>query len=361
MFRLFLLIQLSAASGFVGLANDSTIARPEQSAHGTVVDATFVSEILRDNRIGLDPARHGKVYLPPSYAISTRRYPVVYFCHNFFWSPGQTFADGNMQRLLETGFAAGTVPEFIMVVADYTSPTTGSFYENSPTSGRWLDYTVDEVVPFIDRTYRTIPHRDSRAVVGDFFGGRGALILAMKHADVFGSSYALHPVAVGGGDLPMEALGIDWHNIHAANSFADIRPGGRERIFLTISQGFLPNPDRPPFYCDWPVELRNGEPALAPENLRRLQRGFHLEEQLEAAADSLRSLRGLALDWGRFDPTQAHVVSSRRFSRMLTDLGIPHAAEEYAGGPGDQTWTEDGRFATRVLPFLARHLAGSEP
>jgi hypothetical protein len=40
-------------------------------------------------------------------------------------------------------------------------------------------------------------------------------------------------------------------------------------------------------------------------------------------------MRGLALDWGRFDPTQAHVVSNRQFSRLLEDLAVEHEAEEY--------------------------------
>ena len=71
-------------------------------------------------------------------------------------------------------------------------------------------------------------------------------------------------------------------------------------------------------------------------------------------------MRGLAFDWGRFDTTQAHVTSNRMFSRKLEDLGIEHEAEEYRGDPWNRTWTEDGRFAERVLPFLGRHLATAE-
>ena len=131
-------------------------------------------------------------------------------------------------------------------------------------------------------------------------------------------------------------------------------------MFTAISQAFLPNPDRPPFYCDFPVEMKDGEAVLHPDNAHRMQRNFLLEQQLGACAANLRSLRGLALDWGRFDATHAHVMANRRFSRQLADLGVDHEAEEYAGGPWDRTWTPDGRFATRVLPFLARHLVSAE-
>ena len=329
---------------------------------GTIETLHATSQILQDNRIGVSPERDHRVYLPPSYVTSpARRYPVVYFCHSSFWSPAQAVADGNLQHQLEAGFARGDTAEFILVIGDYTGPTTGSLYENSTTSGRWLDYTAEELVPLIDRTFRTLPRRESRALTGDFWGGRGALVLAMRHADVFGSAYALHPVATGSGNLPVDRLDIDWPAVHAASDWDTLPGDGRSRIFTAISQAFLPNPDRRPFYCDFPVELAaDGTPKLAPANNQRMTREFLLDGWLDTHAEALRSLRGLALDWGRFDPTQAHVSSNRRFSKMLASLGVPHEAEEHAGGIWDRMWTDDGRFATRVLPFLGRHLAGAD-
>jgi hypothetical protein len=92
----------------------------------TVVDETLVSTVLRDNRIGLDPARAIKVLLPAGYAKSGQRYPVVYFLHNAWYGPTRMIEDGRAQRLIERAFANRAVSEFIFVVADYTGPTTGS-------------------------------------------------------------------------------------------------------------------------------------------------------------------------------------------------------------------------------------------
>src|SRR3989337_3155308 len=124
--------------------------------HGSVVTERFVSEVLRETRTGLDSDRSIKIYLPPSYSRSHRSYPVVYYCHSIFQNPEQLLADGNLIKLLERGFANGIVKEFIFVVGDYTSPTTGSLYENSRATGRWLDYTVQELVPFVDRKFRQL-------------------------------------------------------------------------------------------------------------------------------------------------------------------------------------------------------------
>jgi S-formylglutathione hydrolase FrmB len=340
----------------------STMARAQNGAppRGTVVDEPFVSTVLRDNRIGVRPERAIKVYLPPGYAKSARRYPVVYFLHNAWWSPRQTFEDGRMQRLLERGFANGIVREFIFVAADFTGPTTGSLYENSPVSGRWLDYTVDEVVPLIDRKYRTLARRESRAVVGDFFGGRGALKLAMVKADVFSVAYALHPVAAGSGDLPWSSTEIDWPRIYAAKSFAELGGGGRTQIFWAIHQAFAPNPANPPCFCDFYFDMKDGQPRYNPDRVQAMQTAFLLDATLPESAAALRTMRGLAFDWGRFDTTLAHVISNRQLSRLMEDLGVEHEAEEYRGDPFNRTWTDDGRFAARVLPFLEKHLARAE-
>jgi S-formylglutathione hydrolase FrmB len=323
----------------------------------TLVEEPFVSTVLHDNRIGLNPERAIKVFLPPSYAQSTRRYPVVYFLHNAWWGPKQMVEDGRAQKLIERGFADGVVKEFIFVVADYTGPTTGSLYENSPVSGRWIDYTVDEVVPLIDGKYRTLARRESRAVVGDFFGGRGALKLAMTKADVFSVAYAMHPVATGTGDVPWSGLEIDWPRMHAAKSFEELGGLGRSQIFWAIHQAFAPNVEKGPCFCEFYTEMKDGRPTYRPDRVLAMQRAFLLDDALPVTAAALRSLRGLAFDWGRFDTTQAHVASNRQFSRKLEDLGVEHEAEEYRGDPFNKTWTEDGRFATRVLPFLWRHLA----
>ena len=165
--------------------------------HGTVVTEHIVSEKLRDTKTGLDPNRIVKIYLPPGYGESSKSYPVIYYFHSLNWTPEKMFADGNLVRLMERGFAKGVVREFILVAADYRSPTLGSWFENSTTTGHWLDFTVEELVPFVDRHFRTIRHRDSRGLAGDFVGGYGALKFAMLYPDLFSVVYAMHPVGTG--------------------------------------------------------------------------------------------------------------------------------------------------------------------
>lgn len=337
-----------------------SINDPEKTIrHGALLSENLTSTILKENRTGLSPNRNIKVFLPPGYDTSQKSYPVVYYCHNIFWSAEKLFEDGRLVSLIELGFANGVVKEFIFVAADYSTPTTGSVYENSPVTGRWLDFTVKELVPFIDSKFRTIKSRDSRAVIGDMMGGRGALKLAMVNADIFSIVYALNPVAAGTGDIPWPYVSLDWKAIHKAKSFADITDG-RTRLFVTFNQAFLPNLNRPPFYCDFFMEMENGEPKLNVANAMKMEGAFLLDETLKESEKNLRLMRGIAFDWGRFDETRAHVESNRDFSRKLQDLGIEHEAEEYAGNPYDKNWIANGRFFSRVLPFLNRYLVFKE-
>ena len=62
----------------------------------------------------------------------------------------------------------------------------GSQYINSTATGNYEDYLTQEIVPFIDEHFRTIPNKDSRAAMGKSSGGYGALIMALRHADLFG-------------------------------------------------------------------------------------------------------------------------------------------------------------------------------
>ncbi len=262
-----------------------------------------------------------------------------------------------MVPLIERAWASGVVKDFILVAADYSTATTGSIYENSPVSGRWLDFTTNELVPFIDSQFRTIPNRNSRAIAGDFFGGRGALKLAMIHPGIFSVVYALHPVGTGMGLLPWISLdGIDYKKMIEAKSPADLNGTGRTPIFLAICQAFLPNLSRPPLYCDFLYELQNDVPVMNSTNIQKAKAGFHLEESINEAADNLKTMWGIAFDWGRFDPNQDHVAANRILSRRLEDLGVEHEAEEYRGDPFNRVWTDDGRFYSRLLPFLAKHL-----
>lgn len=326
---------------------------------GKLVTEQIVSKVLKDNLVGLNETRQVMVYLPAGYDTSRKRYPVVYYFHSITGKASDIMEGSPAVRLLEQSVAVGTAKELIFVVADYSTDRAGSLYENSPITGRWMDFTTQELVPFIDSKFRTLRSASSRAAVGDFMGGRGALKLGMTRADLFGVIYAMHPVATGMGFMPWSALDIDWRKVMALKTKADLdafKPDVRTLIFITISQAFLPNLSRPPLYCDFFMDLQNGELRPNPENMAKAKKGFMLEDNLVESVPNLRRLKALGFDWAAYDGNFDHIFGAQNLSRDLTDIGIPHEAEQYPGTPWNKIWVANGRFATRVIPFLARNL-----
>ena len=333
----------------------STHALSQATEPGTVITKRLASTVLRDNLIGLDTSRSIQVYLPPGYADADRAYPVVYYCHSILTDPEKLFADGQLVNLLDRGFASGVVKD-----SSWSRPTPVL-----PPPGNTTKLPGVRTLARLYRagtgalrgcalSYASFPRQPGGG--GRLCGKAPALKLAITRAEVFSVVYALHPVATGTGRMPWVTLPINWKKIHQAQSLAELGDDVRTRLFVTISQGFLPNLNRPPFYCDFFMEMENDKLTYRPENAQKIKAGFQLEETLDESAVQLRTLRGLAFDWGRFNPIQDHVYANQAFSKQLEDLGVEHEAEEYRGDPWNRTWTDDGRFYTRLLPFLDRHL-----
>jgi enterochelin esterase-like enzyme len=157
----------------------------------------FESQILGNSRTII-------VYLPPDYETqSDRRYPVLYMQdgQNLFdsstafagveWGVDETAQDLITQNKIQP----------VIIVGIYNSPDrTAEFTPFDKTStgadGRGALYgrfIVEEVKPFIDRTYRTIPDRAHTAIGGSSMGGLISLAVAHDHHDIFGSVAVLDP------------------------------------------------------------------------------------------------------------------------------------------------------------------------
>jgi hypothetical protein len=190
-------------------------------------------------------------------------------------------------------------------------------------------------------------------------GGHGAIRLAMKHSDVFGSVYGMHPVGTGSGVRIMDAL-PNWGILASAQSLDDVKKDGYTRIFTGIFQAHLPNPSKPPLFIDLAAHRDSDQLVIDPQLTERLRNSFFLESLIPQYAENLKSLRGFKFDWARSDENFDHVYSNQAYTHKLNEFGIAHQAEEYNGSWGEQTWGRDGRVYTEVLPFFQRHLVFDE-
>ncbi len=127
------------------------------------------------------------VYLPPDYAASTRRYPVVYLLHGYTDNESGWIQFGEVNLAADRAIAAREIPPMIIVM-----PDGGVTWYVNDASGKVLyeDMFIQELIPHIDAAYRTRPAREFRGIAGLSMGGWGTLVHALRHPDLFAACAA---------------------------------------------------------------------------------------------------------------------------------------------------------------------------
>lgn len=243
------------------------------------------------------------VWTPPQYAADPNlRLPVVYWLHG---SGGGESGIAVVAAQFASAIARGVLPPVLVV------------FPNGLANGMWCDshdgsqpvetIVVDELVPHVERTFRTRTTRQDRLLVGFSMGGYGALRLGMRHHERFATM-----VSLGGGPLQPELV---------ATPRAD--EARRLQVLRTVYGG------------DMVVFTRCSPWQLAEEH-----------------RESLRSSR-LLLAVGDADET---LPANRSMHERLATLGIAHAWHELPGvahdprgvltALGDRLWT----FLAESLP-----------
>ncbi len=166
--RLFVLILCLVSSLF----SQSPIARHP----GKVLEnQSFKSELL-------NKTMPYSVYLPPDYDHSRRYYPAVYLLHGLTGSHTDWIQFGEMAHTLDSGIASGQMTPTIVVMPD----AGNSWYINrADGSMPYRDMFLQELIPHIDKTYRTRSQKNARGIAGLSMGGYGALHLAMNFPEYF--------------------------------------------------------------------------------------------------------------------------------------------------------------------------------
>jgi S-formylglutathione hydrolase FrmB len=159
---------------------------------GRIEENTFTSELLRGNPLGDPHERPLPVYLPPGYDDEPdRRYPAVYVIQGYtghvaMWRNRSAFRQP-FPEAADAVFARAEAPLAIVVYVDAWTGYGGSQFVDSPATGRYHSYLCEEVVPWVDARYRTIPGAARRAIMGKSSGGFGAMITPMLRPDLFGA------------------------------------------------------------------------------------------------------------------------------------------------------------------------------
>jgi S-formylglutathione hydrolase FrmB len=181
-------------------------------AVATTAAAEVRSATFRSAALGRDVAY--VVDLPPSYDKGDRAYPVVIALHGLF--EGSAFWERRgLAPILADLRQRGEVPEFLVVAPDGGN----SFFVNGP-DGRYQDLVTQDVLAHVASTYRVMPGRNGRALLGISMGGYAALRIAFQQPDVFRAVATHSAMLLEKPPSPQDGAGR-WHMAAFQKVFGD--------------------------------------------------------------------------------------------------------------------------------------------
>ncbi len=343
------------AAGFILLASYAPSANAQQGGV-THVD-TVVAASLKGNLLGDSYRRAVTVYLPPSYGISRqKRYPVVYLLHGFS-ADHRVFIKGPYQNInirlsMDSLIRAGAVKEMIVVTPNAKNAYDGSFYANSPVTGSWEDFMVDDLLAYIDRRYRTIRSRSGRGITGHSMGGFGAFRIAMRHPEKFSAVYMMsaYGLVIGDSLRSMPATKAWKAALSVAKREDVLKAGFNADLDIALAAVYSPDRSSQPLYVDFPYRLE-GDSLLLVDSVAAKWRNTPMA-MVSPHASALRRL-AIAFDAGTSDGFADIPASVTELDSLLTALRIAHTAEVYEG---THVGGIRARLETKVFPFFSKNL-----
>ncbi len=316
------------------------------------VEKQIISEKLRQSGLSAEESTiRFLVGLPPSYHSSSKKYPVLFVSSGF---------NGNRYTYLWMykhfyDMMEKTDNEMIIVSLDSSGRYGHHTFTNSGVNGPYGDAFACDIVPYIDKHFRTKKSKETRAVWGQSSGGWTALSLLWHHSDVLGHAFSNSPDPLSfrqwwlGDNRNLYSLsdGTERMLIYVPNrlsvSFRDFIAAetitgsfGQYSSFLSV---FSPrDKSRPDFPFKEPFDRKTGQifeevwktweekdlylqvqknPALA---LERLSGRYHL-------------YIGDEDEFGLYPP-------ARDFSKLLDKLKISHEYTEFEGANHGSILTE---------------------
>lgn len=139
------------------------------------------------------------MYTPPGYETSRARYPVLYLLHGWGGDEDEWSSYGQTATIMDNLIATGKTKPMIVVMPNghttqaaarnilfaSTTPKASLMTELSLPYALFPNSLLNDVIPFVEKTYRVIPDRKHRAIAGLSMGGALAAFTGLNNVDRF--------------------------------------------------------------------------------------------------------------------------------------------------------------------------------
>lgn len=307
---------------------------------GQVLTHRFESKVLKSNPLKDPYVRDVTVYLPPGYSKSNSKGYVTAFGVVGFGGTGRMAFNVDplhepLNERMDRLISSGRCGPMVIVMVDCFTRFGGSQYINSSATGRYEDYIVDEIVPFVDKECNV----SSKAVWGKSSGGYGSMVLGMRHPEVFGA------LADHSGDSAFEYC----YMMDFPKAFEAFRAAGGPKKWLenfwthpeerkgryhqaldalAMAAHYSPNPKSKELGVDLPFDLETGEFRY---DVWKRWLEWDPVRMVEKYRNNLEKLKFIYIDCGTKDEFNLQ-IGARILHSKLSKLGIRHHYEEFDDG-----------------------------
>ena len=300
------LLAVPAAAQGAG-AKDITVASSKQLS-------PRLTELTLNTK-ALDQPALVRVLLPAGYdPKAKKRYPVLYLLHGSFDTAKSWTDKGDAEAVTKP------YPLIVVMPAMAGKGDAGGWasdWRNGGAGGppEWETFHMDELIPWVDETYKTIAGRRGRAIAGLSMGGFSAMSYAARHPDLFAAAASFSG-----------AVDTNHAGVQAVVELETLADGGQP--------GGIWGP-----YASDEVYWRAHNPVDLAENLRGMTLSVRTGNGERGEFDSPGPPDGIET---------AVAENSRVFHEKLSKLGIAHVYDAY--GPGTHSWPYWRRDLQRELP-----------
>jgi len=311
-------------------------------AAGTVEEVPYYS-----NAMGLE--KMVSVYLPDGYEHSGETYPVVYLVGGFGCGFGNWCSTPELVAELDSMIGDGLIDPFILVEVDQlVMPWPNlpvpmpSFLTDSELNGAYETMLIEDLVPWIDSTFRTRADRDNRYIFGRSAGGFSSTRVALRHWNVFGGlgtqvgSLAMEPIAA--------ALPLILSEYPDGPPYEYSPSAGLWSMYLfSWCAALTPNMSNPPWYVDL---IMDADGNLDPAAWQR----FSAHSNSRWAAEMTAAGGSLDIFMGAGDE-DFYLPFTLYFAGVLDSLELPYTLQVFHGDHDNPPMWE--RLKSHITYFMS--------
>lgn len=122
------------------------------------------------------------IYLPSDYNTSQRTYPVLYLLHGYSDNETNWIHSGQMKSIADQAIASQKAVPMIIIMPDAWDTWYVNQYDGKAS---YEGMFFEELIPYMEKTYRILSRQENRAIAGLSMGGYGSLLYSLHHPEMF--------------------------------------------------------------------------------------------------------------------------------------------------------------------------------